>query len=47
MQGVGSRLDPFQRMTELESPDTLDSLCSVFSAYRSMAYQVIRSGEPL
>ena len=45
-QGVGSRLDPFQRMTELESPDTLDSLCSVYSAYRSMIYQVTKSGNP-
>jgi hypothetical protein len=45
-QGVGSRLDPFQRMTELESPDTLDSLCSVYSAYRSMLYQVTKSGNP-
>lgn len=43
-QGAGSRVDPFQRMTELESPDALDSLCSVYSAYRSLVYQVTKAG---
>lgn len=44
-QGSTFRVDPFQRMTEMDSPDTLDSVCSVYAAYRSMVFQVSRAGK--
>ena len=44
MQGFGRRMDPFQRMTGLATPDTMDSLCNVFAAYRSMIFQIARTG---
>lgn len=43
-QGSTFRMDPFQRMTELDTPDTLDSVCSVYGAYRTMAFHASMTG---
>ena len=39
-EGVGSRVDPFQRLSGVCTPDSLDSICSVYEAYRSIIQQV-------
>ena len=44
-EGVGSRVDPFQRMLEICTPDSLDSICSVYEAYRSIVQQVRDMGK--
>ena len=41
-QGVGSRIDPLQRLTEICTPDSLDHVCSVYEAYRSIIFQVLK-----
>jgi hypothetical protein len=43
-EGVGTRVDPFQRITEVCTPDSLDHVCSIFEAYRSMVFQVKKQG---
>lgn len=37
MQGPASRIDPLQRLTEVCTPDSLDHVCNIFEAYRSVA----------
>lgn len=39
-EGVGNRIDPFQRLSEMGTPDSLDSICSVYEAYRSIVQQI-------
>ena len=39
-EGVGSRVDPFQRLSEMCTPDSLDGICSVYEAYRSIIQQI-------
>jgi hypothetical protein len=43
-QGVGSRIDPLLRLTEICTPDSLDHVCSIFEAYRNMVFQVLKEG---
>ncbi len=43
-QGVGSRVDPLQRLTEICTPNLLDHVCSVFEAYRNMIFHVMKQG---
>jgi hypothetical protein len=43
-QGVGSRVDPLQRLTEICTPDSLDHICSIFEAYRNMVFHVLKEG---
>jgi hypothetical protein len=40
MQGVGTRIDPLARLTQMCTPDSLDHVCSPFEAYRSMVFHV-------
>lgn len=44
MQGAGSRVEPFQRLLEVCTPDSLDAVCSVYEAYRSIVQQCIEAG---
>jgi hypothetical protein len=46
-QGVGSRIDPLLRLTEICTPDSLDHVCSIFEAYRKMTFHVKKQGECL
>jgi hypothetical protein len=39
-EGGGNRVDPFQRLSEMCAPDSLDSICSVYEAYRSIVQQI-------
>ena len=39
-KGVGNRLDPFQRLPEICTPDSLDCVYSVYEDYRSIIQQV-------
>ena len=41
-QGHGTRIDPLLRLTEVCTPDSLDQVCSVFEAYRSMVFHVLK-----
>jgi hypothetical protein len=43
-QGVGTRVDPLQRLTELCTPDSLDHVCNILEAYRNMVFDVLRKG---
>ena len=43
-QGVGSRIDPLLRLTEICTPDSLDHVCSVFEAYRNMVFHIMKQG---
>lgn len=43
-EGVGNRLEPFQRLTEICTPDSLDTICSVYEAYRSIVQQIQDAG---
>lgn len=43
-QGVGSRVDPLLRLTEICTPDSLDHVCSVFEAYRNMVFHIMKQG---
>lgn len=43
-QGVGSRVEPFQRLIEVGTPDSLDTVCSVYEAYRSIVQQCSEAG---
>ncbi len=41
-QGPGARIDPLQRLTEVCTPDSLDHVCSLYEAYRSMVFHVLK-----
>lgn len=41
-QGPGARIDPLQRLTEVCTPDSLDHVCSIYEAYRSMVFHVMK-----
>ena len=43
-QGAGSRVEPFQRLGEVCTPDSLDVVCSVYEAYRSIVQQCQEAG---
>ena len=43
-QGAGSRVEPFQRLSEVCTPDSLDNVCSVYEAYRSIVQQCVEAG---
>jgi hypothetical protein len=43
-QGVGNRVDPLQRLTELCTPDSLDHVCNILEAYRNMVFSVLIKG---
>jgi hypothetical protein len=42
--GAGCRVEPFQRLSEVCTPDSLDSVCSAYEAYRSIMRQVEEAG---
>ena len=44
-QGASGTVDPLQRLTEICTPDSLDHVCSIYEAYRSMVFHVLQEGE--
>lgn len=43
--GLGGNGDPLQKLGKLGDPDSLDHMCSLLEAYRSITYQVLKEGE--